>query len=305
MISRVDILLNKGREVGLAKTFSDTSGIQTAFLLEQLNQAEDNLQTSIVNELTKAFVAFKEVSCSSTAQIAVPSDIFAQGYVHGVEYSASGSAADYQALEILHERDLETEGTPYYYLVLGDYIYLDRAPTAGKVRIQYEKTLDNFDVRRAQVSGFSPGVGSPTSIIIDDGSTYMTPDDLISTGTYEYICLNDRLGNVVMRNIPISSYDSTTRTFSVESGFVIDTGETIAIGNYVTIGHNTTTHPKGPDCFEQYYVEYLRWEVLKIRSSLDSTESNQKLKDILASIIETYHNLPMGVNPVPETRRML
>ncbi len=301
MLKRVDFLLQDARVLASATDFGTNYGIQNDFLLIQLTNAKYELQKAITATQAECFAGYKEYTCAGATSYSMPSDAFANNLLYMVEYSPTGLSTDYYELDLNYVRPPGKSGTPSYYMLDADIIYPDYAPSSGKLRLRYEKTLYNLDIRRGVVSTYVAVGDNIQSITLYDAGNPVPDDTKLAAA--EYVCISDRNGNMTIRNVPVDSYDATYKRITVVSGWLADTGWSMPSPAYVTCGADTITHPQGPLMFEQYYVEYMRWEIEKSRGSMDAEDANKKLDSILASIVEIYDHLPAGRTLVPEIRR--
>ena len=105
-----------------------------------------------------------------------------------------------------------------------------------------------------------------------------------------------------MDNILLSSIDSSVSyaaTLTPDSTHTYESGETIAVGDYVVSGAYTSTHPELGEEVERYLQSYAVWKVLKRDSSVDSTEAIQELGEIEADILASYADLGDDIQEIP------
>ncbi len=81
-----------------------------------------------------------------------------------------------------------------------------------------------------------------------------------------------------MTDIPVLSVSQTTGFVQVKPGFTFDTGETIAVGDFIVLGKRTTTHSSLPDVCERYLIEYTNLRLLARDSSNDAGDIGGLLK---------------------------
>jgi hypothetical protein len=198
-------------------------------------------------------------------------------------------------------------------MVESSSIFFDAKVDSGTFRIWYEAALDNLDIRRGQVLNLGAPVGSLVPYIQLSNGFYgalSSSEELVNAGDIDFICIVDRYGNIVGRNVGVELYDPSLDRLTLTNATITDdfysvVGPAIPVTQkfYVTIGLNTTTHPTGPDIFQDYYEEFLRWEIEKQRSSMSTNEDSEKLKTIAAEIVDLYDSLPDLQTLVPVMRR--
>ncbi len=301
-IPRIDLLLKDSRIASLQEDYGDEYGIQDKFFLVALNKAHRTIQRYLVTEMAEPFAAYKDYSVvASQLAYNLPADIFATNLVYDVRYSATGLERDFSdPLEKMHYREYGENGAPYKWMVDGNVLYLDQAPASatGTIRIRYERALNKLDVRRGQVSDVG-GVITLTTLEVDT----TTDDDHESVlSTAEYLSTVDNFGTVTCRNIQVNGYNTSTGVFTVVPKDY-ETGEAISAGNWVLLGNSSSTHFQLPDCFEDYYIDFVKNEVYELLSEDEQSISNPKLDRILAKCAEIYAQLPSGRTPIPEERK--
>jgi len=303
-LPRIDILIKKARRLSGEEDYNETDyGIPTSFFIEALNDASDLIHLHLVNEKCEPFAAYDDTTISAeTESIAVPTDIFSTNLVYSVWYSSDGTSFG-DPLEMMYEREPSlTAGYPERYFVDGGRIYFDRKVSSGTYRVRYERSIDKLDVRRAIVSSSTGTLPALATITIDITDTlYYDSEQWTDTLLAEYITLNDRDGNILMRDIPVESYDSSTGVITIDT-FTAQSGETVPAGSFVLFGPSSTTHSKLPRAAEMYFKEYLKSLAYEERSQDDVKLSNARLSTFLEQIAEVYSSLPSGFATVPMRR---
>jgi hypothetical protein len=294
-IKRTDFLIRNARVLAQAEDWGPDYGVSDNYLVRQLNHAKIKLQRQLTITQSQPTIRYTEIVANNSDNIPVPSDCFANNLVYSVEYSSTGNPEDYFELAVMYEHGDNRDRLPQYYMAEGDTIYFDSKVASGKFRIGYEGTFDELDIRRGEIQAAS----GYTLTLYSGVANHTDADDaFISSSLGDYACILSNKGVVVAANYTLSSYDTSTHIATFEEDV-----SSIPVGSFLVIGFNATTHPKGPDLFGDYYEEYLRWEIEKARSSLDSNEANQKLATIMAEIVEIYDQLPSGRTLVPCLRR--
>ena len=275
--------------------FSSTSGISTEDFLRYSNWGQEMLQGLILQSTPMTFIAEKEISVQANVEAyTIPDNVYLGERIVNVEYTFTGESKDYYKLpeEMLSTRRNYPQNYPTSYLRRNGQIILQPPPTStqGKLRVNYERQLDRLDTRRGTVSAATvSGALAVTSITVDIAS--VSTDDIANFSTAQYICINDREGNVLAYNIPVSGYNSGTGGITILGGtFTLQTGETIPVGSFVTIGKYTTTHSKLKDMCERFIQAYCGWKILGRDSSSGSKLdiASNELKMMKEEIITSY-----------------
>lgn len=302
-LPRLDVLIKEARAYSLNSDYDDDSGIPQSFFVQAAQNANVSLNRIIVKEVSEAFASYYEFDLVADDQdYDLPTMLFAENMVYLAEYSATGLAQDYLELERRQDRQYDIIGSPQEYAIDNGVIYILPTPTSssGKVRLRYEKRKDNVALRSGKVASTTGALPSLTAITLEDEAIWLDSDAL--GGAIEYVCINNASGTILMRNVPIDSYDSTTRTLTVSSGFASGSGETIPVGSYVTIGADTTTHPQYYPFCRDYFITYMQVAAMNIRGSTDEIEEDERLKGIRTEIIDIYQQMPTGKVFIPERR---
>lgn len=302
-IPRVDLLIKDSRIASLQKDYGEEYGIQDDFFLVALNKANQNIQRYLVTEMAEPFAAYQDIDLVA-GQVAydVPSDIFATNLIYDVRVSLTGLERDlYEPLEKMTYRQYGQTGNPCAYLVDGNIIYLDSAPqsSTGFIRVRYERRLNKLDIRRGTIDSVSTSATQLVALSVD-----VSNDDEDALSAAEYITLVTTYGGVIVRNVQVTGYDTTTGNFTFPSAHTYTGDDTLATNaQYVCIGNSSSTHFQLPDCFEDYYIDFIKNEVYELLSEEEQQVTNPKLDRILAKCAEIYAQMPSGHNPIPEIRR--
>jgi hypothetical protein len=300
---RVELLIEQSRRATESQNFSEEAGIQDSEFLEYLNNAQDRIFSRILSTYPDEFLAEDEQDAIiGTESYSIPSDAFMKTKVKTVEYSQSGQARDYYFLDqsVLRERYHGTSGNPCAYIRRNNKVLLQPAPsTAGSIRICYTRKINRLDKRRGTVSAVTLDSGTKTITSLTLDTTNLSANDIEDIEALGYICVVDKDGVIQMKDIPVSDIDQDTGLITLDGSFTYVTGETIAVGNYIVMGKNTSTHSELDDSCERYLIAHCDWKVLKRDSSQDSIEQSSELNDILSEIVDSYKDVDDDVDLVP------
>jgi len=296
---RIDLLINQSRRATDNVEFSDSTGISDEEFLQYVNDAQDQLQSLISVQFTDIFQVEKIVDALvRQEEYAIPDDAFLGNRIDLLEYSQTGRAGDYYVVQkgSNRERISGVYSSPSFYIRRSGSILLQPAPqSSGKIRILYQKTLPRIDLRRAVVSSVVL-TGSAITALVLDSTQQIDQTELLEEG---YCTVVDKNGIVKMRRIPVTGIDTITGVVTVDAGFLFGSGETIAAGDYVLRGKESTTNSQLADNCERYLISYMNWKILKRDSSNDSSEAAQELSGLAADIVQGFKEPDGGVNLVP------
>lgn len=289
--------------------FSDFVGIDDSEFIQYLNDAQYNLQSAIVHQHPRVFMSEEIIQAySGVESYALPSDCFLGNKVHTVEYSPTGAEDDYYVLEQdnLKRRARGSSGYPARYIRIDGKIMLTPAPQgSGKIRVSYVRRLRELDMRRAAVLQKTENGQDVDTVISSSGTTTimldasLTEPDTVNLKEHDYVCIVDKEGNNIVKNIPIVSID-TERL--VVDAHTVATGESTIIppGSYIVGGKDTTTHSELSIETERYLISYVGWKILKRDSSADSSEAFQELSLMQQEIIQSYAVISDDVQYIPQ-----
>lgn len=298
-MKRIDFLISMARLISENESVSTSNDIRDDEFLQYFNDGQARLQSLISNarDTSKIFVTEKIISAvAGQEEYTIPDRILFNKSIEQIEFSYDSTAANYMRLQKCGFYNRKTDSSSYpigYYRRQNKFYPIPIiSSSGGSFRVMYERTLDALDVRRGQVSSVA-GLTSTgfTSLVLTGASGTGNPDTSSSPANLtniDYVCICDKDGTVTARNIPVGSFNTSTNTLTPSGGYTFSTGETIAVGSYLTFHKYTTTHSQLPDDCERYLLAYCHQAILHRDSSNDWTEGNDVLerieKDIIASM---------------------
>lgn len=307
---RVDYLITEARRIG--KNDANTDGTLATTdeeVLQYINDAQDELQglisslkgvDSIFNTEEIVSVIANQESYSLTKRLFVNKEIDL------VEFSATGALTDYVVLDkvSLFNRDTNSSSYPSGYWRRQGKVFLTPIPSSsgGTLRISYERTLDDLDKRRGKITTVN-GLSSTTftSIVLDSTADETSTPNL---STIDYICIVDKDGNRKAFNIPVGSYVTGTNTLTPAAGFVFEqTGDTIAVDDYVVFGKWKTTHSTLPDESEMYLIHYAAEMLLHKDSSNDTQAHKERRIEIRNQLLKSIASQTSEIQRIPQFNR--
>lgn len=300
---RTELLITQARRATENQDYNESTGISDEEYIQYLNDAQDRLYSLIQSMFPKLFQ--KEYVVALTADqeaVDLPADLYNSSRIENVEYSHTGNAKDYFTLDngVSYERLNGSAGLPCYYIRRSTQILLQPKNQSGsaKVRMEYQKNILRLDKRRGKVTAVTLNTGTSeiTSLTLD--TTTLNADDITAVQDAEYGTIVNRLGTVQMAALPIESIDSSTGVVTLFSGFTYDTGETIAVGDYLCVGPYSSTHSELPDTCERYFIVSAQHRVLGRDSSSDQNSMKQTEVEIEGDILQAFAK-PDGESHVP------
>lgn len=308
---RIDFLITSARRLSRNEdTPTTTSGIPDEEFIQYINDGQDRLQSLLcaTKNINKIFATQKILSLVvNQEEYTIPDRVFLNKEFIQVEFSSSGAAGDYVVLDKVHlfNRDTNTSNYPVGYYRRSGKIYVNPIPSTstGTLRVIYERTLDDLDKRRGQITTVN-GLSSTTftDIVINSTADETSTPNL---STIDYICIVDKDGNRKAYNIPVGNYNTGTNTLTPTAGFTFEagSGDTIAVGDYVVFGKYTTTHSQLPDDAERYLIHYCAEMIFHRDSSTDVSKQSEKLQAMETDIIKAVGSQTSEIAYVPQLNR--
>lgn len=297
MIPRLDLLIADARSVSLNEDHDDDYGLSDSIFVAAANQANFEIQKYLVTENCEPFAEFEEIAVVADQEAYdVPSTIFADNLVYGIEFSPDGLPANYYPLKMAYWRGNAESGSPETYFLDGGKFYVDFVPpaTGGKFRVRFEAQLERLDLRRGTIASRTIASQLITDIVLTSGTQ---DDDALST--CEYVCVVDRTGAILMRNVPIDSYDASTFTLTMSHTFEV--GETAPVGAFIVAKPDCSTHSFLPNFMESFYTEFMKMRAYEAQSSIDLESAASPFVRMLAKLVDVY-GLRVGKAGIPERR---
>lgn len=312
MSKLIDNLIDDVRMLTENETFDDEVGLNEEELLLFLNQGLKRIHSKIISNNSEApiFTAEQTISISSdTESYDLSYKAHRGNRVLMVEYSHDSDADNYYPLNLIsaHQRDTGANGFPDGYFIRNSKIYLSATPqdSNGSLRVTYIKRARQLDKRRGQVEAIEGTATVPTALEVADVNGLTT--DQSEVNKRSYITVVDAQGVIKMANIPISSTQTTSlsdaeATFQVNvdtSNHSAESGESIAVGDYILSGRYVSTHLEEDD-LEDYVREFGVYKVLKRDSSVDVAEAIQELSQLEQELVESFTDNSNDISNIPD-----
>jgi hypothetical protein len=284
----LQLLINQSRRATDNVEYTSTSGIQEEEFIQYLNDANIRLHSLIVQKSASIFESEATINAvSGQESYDIPEEALLGNMLVHVEYSGSGQPSDYVTLKQgqLPERFSGVSSSPSFYIRRGGKILLQPQPDeSGLIRMTYVSSTPRLDLRRGTVGAVTLTGNSITTLELNPTLNL----DKTSLIEENYMTVVDKNGNIKMKGIPFTDINETSGVVTIEPGFAFDTGETIAIGDYVVRGERTSTHSELPSICERYLLEYTNIKILNRDSSDDAISESAILAAIQEEILNTF-----------------
>jgi len=273
---RLELLIDTARELTQNTRYSETSGISQKLFVEYFNHASESLNREVTNSKSKFFLKQTLMTVvSGQEQYDWPKDIFIFN-IDTMEWSQNGR--DYITLYRGDTKDRfnTTVGYPYGYIPRNDGFLLAPSLNSGTLRLNYIKQPSRLEKRSGKISAVTVTNGVLTALTINAAEAsfdyaYLNRDNFIS--------VVDKFGVQKAKHIIFDTVNSTTGVFTL-SPFTLDDGDTIAVGDYVCSGYDSTNLPEYPTTAEDFLKKHVEYEC----KYGDSSKWNQEARDNLVSI---------------------
>lgn len=296
------ILKRVRRDTGNTK-FSATNGLTNTDLIEFLTEAQNTIQTAIINSGARgAFEAEHRQDIVAGQEVySMPVDAITECGVTHLEASTTGSEDDFVTLRPIgyHEKLNVKDGTPSKYIYRDVNVLLN--PVSNRnvplgLKMQYKRALPSLDTARGTVASVTL-TSSPNTITALTLSTTGLEADELKRG--DYITIVDRLGNIKMDKILIDDVDQGTGVVTVNAAFEYEDGQTIAVGDVAVSGFRASTHSQLPDFTERYLVRYCTVMIQNRTSDDDLMNNDAILTRLESDIVEKWSNYNNDVEYIP------
>lgn len=292
----VKYLIDQVRKQTENDEVTEFTGIQDSEFLQYLNDAQHSLQALITQQYPEVFVSEAIIQAvSGQERYDLPSDCYLGNKIVNVEYSASGSEDDFYMVDqdSLKRRVPGVSSSPLKYIRQDGQILLSPQPqSSGKIRVTYIKRINELDLRRAKITE------SPTISSVNNWTISIKDTDLVSLSEHEYICIVDKRGKTIVKNLAVESVSAD----SINIEPYTSTSEDLPIveNNFIVGGKDSNTHGDFDRSVERYMIAYCSWKILKRDSSIDANEAMQELSAMAREIVASYGAISDDVNFIPQ-----
>lgn len=310
-MKRAEFLIKMARLMTENESVSVANDIPDDEFIQYLNEGQSRLQSLISNsrDTHKIFVYEQIIPAVANQEgYSIPDRLMFNKAIENVEFSADSTLPNYQNLRKMLLVNKTTYASNYpsgYYCARGKFFPIPLLDSsAGSFRVSYERAVEDLDIRRGQVLSVTSLTSTTfASMVLQGASGSGDPDETSPQAnftTIDYISVCNSDGAVTARNIPVLSYDSTTNMLVPKSTHVFLTGETIAVGSYVTFHKWTSTHSQLPDECEKYLLRYCSQAIVHRDSSNDWAEDDEILQRMEKEIIANMKKQTGEVQDIPQ-----
>jgi hypothetical protein len=281
----ISLLITASRRATENEEFTDTAGIQDEEFLQYFNDGQEEIHAVLNSLFPHILMGEATVTVVQNQEsYSIPDMAYMGTRIDMVEYSQTGQAKDYYPLKkgSLKERLNGQSSDPSFYIRNGSQILLQPPPQqGGTLRISFQKKIARLDKQRATVlsATLDGSTKTVTALTLDPNQAL----DATALTEENYLTIVDKYGVVKMKAIPVDSIDTSTGVVTLSAGFVYETGESIAAGDFAVRGKYSSTYSELPEVCEKYLLEYANTRILMRDSSTDA----DAIAQILAKVQQT------------------
>lgn len=279
-----------------------TDGITDEEFIQYLNDGQSDIYRAIIRADSRAFTERALIQTQSkVAEYDLPSSMYQFHRIVKVQYSETGRDEEYRNLQRGYHGEITgVESHPTRYILEKNQIILDPKPTTtvtNGLRIFYDPKLPRLDKRRTTVASVTIAAGVVTALTLDTTAPFNVDDYSLD----DFLSFVDRDGNTQAAGLPYDSVSAGGVVTITGGGYTLPSGQTITIGDYVTLGENSTTESRLPENNEDYLLAYGAWKIFKRDSSTDSAEQDAERQQMKADIVSNYADANADVTEIAIT----
>jgi hypothetical protein len=274
---------------------SSTVGVQDSDIVDYFNDAQDHFVSMATSNNDTIFQDSVTFNIGSNATVNVMNSPLAMEIkIVDVKYrrNSTHNWVDIPKVPINSVADPNYTIAPVAYYIQNGAVYLTGDPTEGEVWIIWEKRPDYQWFPVAQVQSVTDSGTQITALTASylTGANGVTFTDSDWDMNDQYFCVVDRYGAIKMRNVEFDTVSSGVFTFIGGTGFTYDTGETMAVDDYLVPGQNVSSHSALPREAERYFIYYAVEQICGTKgASFEKQTFLRRRKDeALAELINSY-----------------
>lgn len=295
------LLIAQAREETGETDYSDDNGVPQSVAIQALREAVIHCQNTLYLTAPRIFDVISLLDpVASQIEYELPETTYLGSSIAFVRYSHDGDERNYYNLDLADYiyRVGAVSSEPRRFTPYGERSILVDPPldsARGKFQVFHGRHLDEPDIRRGKIENVTNNVTEYQTIVLANDTNL----DATGIGLEEYICVNDKDGNVKFYNVHYDSYDSSSRTLTLTPGSALMSGGSITIGDYITLGKYTTTHVKLDRIAAPVLLAYLRRRFYLGKSSEDVTGENENIKVFTQEMERSYRKTYRSAKRVP------
>lgn len=288
---RLEILIDLARELSQNQRYDANSGVSQKLFTHYFQSAQDSLQKNLVNAKTKyRLVQTTTPVVNGQEQYSYPSDIYLQN-IDTLEWSQDNISWIPLDRSLTKDRQNVRVGYPFGYWTRENGFCLTPPLESGYLRINYIRRLKRIEKRSGKITTVT---GSPITAIVLDATEASYDPNYIQL--YNYITIVGSDGTVKTRSIPITGM--TTNTINIPN-YVLQSGESVAAGDYVLADSDCVNIPEFPSICESFFIKYVNYSAKFGDSSQWTNQARDDMAQSFKEILDSFAMLTDDVSWVP------
>lgn len=298
-MKRLELLIEEARELSGNQRYDSDSGISQAVFVRYFKNAQDTLQKAIAVAKSKLLLTEEEITIvAGQEEYDYPSDIYLQA-IDTMEYSDdNGNTWRPLNKAIIKDRSTASSGAAYGYVPRENGFILTPPLANGIIRVNYIKKLPLLEKRSGYISAVTTVGGQITAITLDVSETSF---DATYLNKQNYLCIVDKFGDRKVKNVLYTSVNSGTGVITLPSNHTLGDGESVAVGDYITVGEDTYNRPDLEDICESFLIDYSVYSAKFGDMSKWTAEAIQQMNMNLSSLIESFARPNDDITQIPIT----
>lgn len=293
-------LINQSRRAAENEDVGVEEGIQDVEFIQYFNDAQRLLQNKILRVSTQevpfTVEKFYDVVALQEAYN-MPDDAFFKNRLVQIDFSRTGNTDDFYPLRqrSLRERDSFINPDIDGYILRNGQFLLNPIPQFSRVnslRVNYVQKVAELDIKRFKITAVTTVGSGITALTLGNSDGTALPLDETRLNILEedvFFTVIDSLGNIKMKAIQFDAIDAATGVVTVNSSFVFEDGETIAVDNFICKGRKTTDRIQIPvEAAEGFCLAHVDYKIKKRDSSEDSREALEERDQFEAEVLANY-----------------
>lgn len=296
-MKRLEQLIDMARNLSGNTRYDDDSGVPQKVFVQYFNNAQDSLIKEVVNLKTKFLLKTSDVIpiVSGQETYSYPYDLYMQ-HIDTIQWTDKTFGSYYQTLykNYTKEKVTNTIGFPFGYIMQNDGYHLNPPMTNGFLYLTYIKSLPKLQKKGGAITAVSLAGQTLSGLTISTSGTY----DSVEINDDFYLCVVDKHGIQKARNIEYTSQAAGVFTLPSQA---LGTGQTIAVGDFIVVGKNSTNLPEWPDVCESYLVKHAVYDAKYSDSSSWSTEAKDDMRAFFQTLSGSFATLSDDVTDIAMT----
>lgn len=294
----VEQIIDMSREYTGNKRFDANSGVSQKLFVQALQNAQDALTIAINNAHAKYYKKSEIVSVvNGQLKYDYPSDCLLQ-IIDTLSYStrSDAPAASWRPLDKMvdKERVITSVGSAFGYIPENDGVVLNPPLQNGYLKFTYMASPLRVQKKAGQITDVTINAGVLEALEV--GTTGSYDEDQIN-GDF-FLCVTDKHGNIKARDIEYTSVEDGVFTMD---NFTLAAGETLAVGDFILVGKNTTNVPQFPTLCESYLIKYMNYEMKYGDSSNWAKEYFADLERHFLGLASLFAKRSADISKIPIT----